>query len=40
MYNVYLRHKKSVLKMLGMYLTGLCKGMMLGILIGKRLKKD
>lgn len=39
MYNM-LKRKKNMLKILGMYLTGLCKGMMLGILIGKKLKRD
>ncbi|WP_167317446.1 hypothetical protein [Caldicellulosiruptor obsidiansis] len=35
-----LKAKKNMLCMLGSYLTGLFKGMIIGMIIGKKLKKD
>lgn len=35
-----LKAKKKMLCMLGTYLTGLFKGMMIGMIIGKKLRKD
>lgn len=43
LYNPYRKRTMAknghMLKMLGIYLGGLCKGMLIGMLLGKKLKK-